>query len=273
MGFYAPHVVVSDALRSGVKFLPVDVRHSQARTTVEGDAIRLGLDYLNGFGEETIQLLLDERQRRPFRNLADLVKRTGLDRPRVEALVQAGALDYLGERRQLLWDIAEAFRLAKRPATRPRPAESGVASSEWGPRELPLSSPDEQVKLPPMDRHTRLSTAFAFTGVSLDGHLTELRRDAFTRAGARSISELSHLKHGQRVKVGGLIVTLQRPPTAKGVAFLALEDPTGLVNVVIAPPVYAQYREAIHATFVIVEGVVQQDHGAINVVAKEVHAV
>ncbi len=255
MGFYAPHVVVSDAMRSGVKFLPVDVRYSQARTTVEGDAIRLGLDYVHGFGAEHIEALIGERERRRFASLADLVKRTGLDRPHIEALVQAGALDHMGDRRQLLWDIAEAFRLARRP------------------RELPLKSPDEQVALPAMDRHTRLSTAFAFTGVSLDGHLTELRRDAFIRAGARSIGELSQLKHGQKVRVGGLIVTLQRPPTAKGVAFLALEDPTGIVNVVIAPQVYAQYRQAIHSTFVIVDGVVQNDHGAINVVAAEVRAI
>ncbi len=75
------------------------------------------------------------------------------------------------------------------------------------------------------------------------------------------------------MKVGGLIVTLQRPPTANGYAFLALEDPTGLVNVVIALRVYAQYREAIHSTSVIVDGVVQKDHGAINMVATQVTSI
>lgn len=70
--------------------------------------------------------------------------------------------------------------------------------------------------------------------------------------------------------MGGLIVTLQRPPTANGYAFLAPEDPTGLVKLVIAPQVNAPYREAIHSTFVIVDGVVQKDHGAINVVAAQV---
>lgn len=34
--------------------------------------------------------------------------------------------------------------------------------------------------LPKMDDAARLSTAFAFTGVSLNAHLTGLRRDAFT---------------------------------------------------------------------------------------------
>ena len=37
----------------------------------------------------------------PFTSLGDLVRRTHLDRRHVEALVLAGALDYMGERRQL----------------------------------------------------------------------------------------------------------------------------------------------------------------------------
>ena len=255
MGFYPEHVVVSDAQRVGVKFLPVDLRHSVTQAVVEGDAIRLGLSSIHGFGPEQIEVLEQERWRGPYKSLNDLVKRTGLDRPHVEALVLAGALDYMGERRQLLWDIAEAYRLARRP------------------KELPMKSKDERVKLPPMDARTRLATSFAFTGVSLEGHLTTTRRDAFTRAGAQSIRELPHLKHGQKVKIGGLIVARQHPPTAKGFCFLAVEDPDGMVNVVVPPAVYEQCRQAIHSAFVIVEGVVQKDHGAINVLAAQVREV
>jgi error-prone DNA polymerase len=144
-------------------------------------AIRLGLSSIHGFGPEQIQLLEQERWRGPYKSLTDLVKRTGLDRQHIEALVLAGALDYMGERRQLLWDSAEAYRLARRP------------------KELPMKSKDERVKLPPMDARTRLATSFAFTGVSLEGHLTATRWDAFTRAGAQSIRELPRLKHGQKV--------------------------------------------------------------------------
>ena len=255
MGFYPKHVVVNDALRSGVQFLPIDLRYSQAQVTVEGNAIRLSLSDVHGFGPEQIEIIETERQRGPFRSLNDLVKRTQLDRPHIEALVLSGALDYMGERRQLLWDIAEAFRLARRP------------------RELKLVSPDERAKLPKMDEATRVSTAFAFTGASLDAHLTELRRDAFTKAGARSIAELAQMKHGQVVKIGGLIVARQHPPTAKGFAFLAVEDPTGMVNVVLSPDVYAAYRPALQGAFVLIEGVVQKDHGAINVVATNIRSV
>ena len=93
MGFYPEHVVVSDAQRVGVKFLPVDLRDSVDQAVVEGDAIRLGLSSIHGFGPEQIELLEQERWRGPYKSLTDLVKRTGLDRPHVEALVLSGALD------------------------------------------------------------------------------------------------------------------------------------------------------------------------------------
>ncbi len=110
-------------------------------------------------------------------------------------------------------------------------------------------------------------------GVGLKGHLTATRRDAFTRAGAQPIRQLPHFQHGQKVKIGGLIVARQHPPTAKGFCFLAVEDLDGMANVVVPPDVYAQCRQAIHGAFVIVEGVVQKDHGAINVLAAAVREV
>jgi len=40
-------------------------------------------------------------------------------------------------------------------------------------------------------------------------------------------------------------VARQHPPTAKGFAFLAIEDSDGMINVVIAPEVYARDRAAL----------------------------
>jgi error-prone DNA polymerase len=252
MGFYAGHVVMADAERVGVQFLPVAIRHSEASACIQDNAIRLGLDCVHGIGAEQIDVILAERGRRPFGTLADFVRRTGLDRRQVHALVLAGGLDDLGERRQLLWDLAEAFRLAKRPP------------------ELGVQVPGERAAMLPMDAATRMATAFAYTGYSMEGHITELRRDIFVAAQARPINELSQLRQGQPVKIGGIVVSMQRPGTAHGVCFLALEDPGGLVNVVVFPKVYQAYREAIQHAFVIVEGVVDREHGAISVVARKI---
>jgi error-prone DNA polymerase len=98
----------------------------------------------------------------------------------------------------------------------------------------------------------------------LEAHLTELRRDIFTKAGATPINEQSRLKHGQRVKIGGLSVARQHPPTANGFAFLAVEDPGGMVNVVIAPDVYARDRVAFQGAFVLIQGILQKKHKTIT---------
>jgi error-prone DNA polymerase len=98
--------------------------------------------------------------------------------------------------------------------------------------------------------------------VSLDAHLSELRRDAFIKPVAISISALAQVKHGQRVKIGGLIVARQHQPTAKGFAFLAVEDPGGIVNIIIAPDVYARDRAALQGALVLIDGVLQKQHKA-----------
>lgn len=68
------------------------------------------------------------------------------------------------------------------------------------------------------------------------------------------------------MKIGGLTL-------AQGFAFLAIEDSGGMVNVVIAPDIYTRDRAALQGAFVLIEGVLQKDHGAINVVARRINPV
>jgi error-prone DNA polymerase len=70
-----------------------------------------------------------------------------------------------------------------------------------------------------------------------------------------------------------LIVARQHPPTAKGFAFLAVEDPTGMVNVVVHPTIYERDRQALHGAFVLIEGVLQNERGAISVAARKITTV
>jgi error-prone DNA polymerase len=70
------------------------------------------------------------------------------------------------------------------------------------------------------------------------------------------------------MKVGGIITHRQRPSTANGVRFLNLEDETGLLNVVILPPVWdANYQVARKAIGVVIDGVLEYRDGVTNLVA------
>ena len=42
--------------------------------------------------------------------------------------------------------------------------------------------------------------------------------------------------------MAGMVITRQRPPTAKGMVFITLEDETGIANLILTPPVYERLR-------------------------------
>ena len=81
---------------------------------------------------------------------------------------------------------------------------------------------------------------------------------------------LPDLRDGCKVWVGGVLVSAQRPPTAKGTAFLALEDEQGLINVVLRPEVYEASRKALKSPFVVVEGQLQKRGQATSIMARKV---
>jgi error-prone DNA polymerase len=255
MGFYPPHVIVSEARRCGIEIRPVDVEASSLLATVEGQAIRMGLAVVTGLGETGGHNVVEARRFGPFRSLADFCRRTRLARRAVEALIWAGAFDGWGvPRRQLLWELKAALDAAEAP-----PALS-----------LP---PGDEPRFGPLSPHNQLWTEVAHTGVSTGAHITTLVGDKLQAMGVTPSSKLPELRNGARVWVGGVIAARQRPPTAKGTAFLALEDEGGLINIVLKPEVYEAHRKALRSPFVVVEGKLQRRGQAISVLARRVMVV
>lgn len=255
MGFYPEHVVISDARRIGIRFLPVDLRYSKARSTLQSGKIRLGLKTIRGLGTEHINLLLQQRKLAPFQSLPDLIQRMKFTRPLMESIILSGALDYLHprkHRRQILWELTDAYQ------TKP------------GLKDLELTIPEEQAALQPMTSEEEFTSQLHATRVSIDHHPTYLYRNVLSHHKTTLASQLHGMNNGQKVKVGGIVVTRQSPPTANGIRFLALEDKSGLINVIIHTNTYNSYRIEYHSNFVIVEGNLQIKHGALNLIATHI---
>jgi error-prone DNA polymerase len=73
--------------------------------------------------------------------------------------------------------------------------------------------------------------------------------------------------------VAGAVITRQRPGTAKGFVFLSLEDETGIANIIVTPDVFAAEKPVIvGAPYLLVEGLLQNQAGAVSVKAERVEA-
>lgn len=260
MGFYPPAVLVGDARRHGIRVLGPDLNRSEVRATVEGDdRVRLGLASVRGLGLATAAAVVAERAARgPFCSLFDLLQRTGLAPAVVERLILAGACDGFGlERRELLWQLgllagSAARAGGSRRRGRPQPARPGM---------LPLPVAQDMVALRPLTAWERLVAEQATLGLSPTLHPLALLRPHLGE-GVQSSRHVERWPHGARVRLAGLVVSRQRPESARGVLFLLLEDEAGLVNVVVSPALYARQRAVLRGEpFLVVEGVVQRRGG------------
>ncbi len=117
----------------------------------------------------------------------------------------------------------------------------------------------------------RQETAFDLwsTGVSPRQQPIVHFRPMLERQGVLVAQRLREMPSNLVCRVGGLVITRQRPGTAKGFVFLTLEDETGLVNVIVRPDVYERNRRVIRQSMaLVIEGKLQKEGGSIDVLAR-----
>jgi error-prone DNA polymerase len=246
MGFYHPATIVGDAARHGLTIRPADVNHSDWLCAIEADGtVRLGLRYVRGLREEAGRRM---ERLRPFASADDLVRRAGLHRDELTRLAELGALGSLGlERRAALWEI----ELAARPA--------GALYED-------ILEPPSPSPLPSMTAEEALVADCQGTGLTLGPHPMIFHRERLERLRVARAADLPRLRHGVAVRVAGAVVVRQRPGTAKGFVFLNLEDETGLVNVVVPPPLFHRYRLIlVQEPFLYIEGTLEHREDVISI--------
>jgi error-prone DNA polymerase len=78
---------------------------------------------------------------------------------------------------------------------------------------------------------------------------------------------------GARPRIAGCVIARQRPGTAKGFAFLSLEDETGISNAIVTPNVYELYRRLVtYGKVLIIEGKLQNQENVVSVKAESVRS-
>jgi error-prone DNA polymerase len=181
---------------------------------------------------------------------------------------------------ELHLDDARAHRLPHEGAATPRQSFASEATlSELrvsaSPRPVKNSHASEshaQSPLPPMDASERLRADYAGMGLTIGPHPMALHRDDLALRGVLRAADLPVTRHGRRVRVAGMVITRQRPGTAKGFVFLTLEDETGISNVIVRPDLYDQERMVVvRQPFLIVDGVLQHQDGVLSVRAERIH--
>jgi error-prone DNA polymerase len=254
MGFYAPAQIVRDAREHGVAVLPADVNASDWDCTLEPAgggrlALRLGLRQVDGLAEQAGRRLVGLRGE-GYTSPQALWRRAGLDTRALEALARADCFGSMGlARRQALWAV-------KALAAPPPPLFAAL--------EKPVADPE--VSLPAMSLGEEVVQDYASLKLSLKAHPVALLRGQLASMRVVPAACLAGVKGA--AAVAGLVLIRQRPGSASGVVFLTLEDETGVVNIVVWPPVFERFRRTVMtASLIRVDGRVQREGQVLHLIA------
>ena len=206
---------------------------------------------------------------RRFRSVDDLIRQTGLRRDEVTVLAEIGALNALGhDRRSALWQVERVIRPAGALFAGEGMSEEGELPTGQGPGTW------AQGPLPEMSAGERLVADYAGTGLTVGPHPMRFRRHELSMKGVLRAIDLPLVKSGRRVRTAGMVITRQRPGTAKGFVFLTLEDETGISNIIIRPDVYARDRAiVVESPFLLVDGWLQVQDGVTAIKAERMEKI
>jgi error-prone DNA polymerase len=262
-----------------------------ASSKVDGTPmLRLGLCYVRGLREEGALALVRERTRAPFASIHDLTRRVPeLRKAELTTLAEIGALNSVA---------SSEYRVSSKtfiipPPERKRGEEESCSSvpgtrhsqfhrrdALWqveravrgsGPLLENLPEPDLPSPLQSMNHEERLVADFHGTGLTVGPHPMAYRREWLNAMGIRRAIELRGIPSGKRLRIGGCVITRQRPGTAKGFVFLSLEDETGVANAIITPDLFHRNRLLLASErFLAIEGILQNQDNVISVKAERV---
>jgi DNA polymerase-3 subunit alpha len=230
------------------RFVPVDAK-----------TLRYGLGGVKGTGESAIAAILAARSAgRPFRDLFDFcvrVDKRAVNRRVVEALVRAGAFDYLDDgagvhRASLLASVGvalEAAGQAERNAMQTSLFGAGEAASQHRPSLVAASRWTEAQRL----REEKTALGLYLSGHPFSEHRAEIAK--FVKASLKSVAASVEAEGMRTQLMAGVVESVRVQRTQQGrMVILNLSDGTATQEVTVYNEVFDQYRDLAKEDAVIV---------------------
>ncbi|MFA4931217.1 MAG: DNA polymerase III subunit alpha [Patescibacteria group bacterium] len=275
-------IVIEECARMGIEVLPPDINKSFVEFGVEKDTknIRYALAAIKNVGAGISTEVVEERKKNgDYKNLADFITRTvpfGLNRKTLESLIKAGALDEFGNRASMMNAIEMILAFGRDTGRIRALGQTNIFGQLNGnaagvEEEMLLEIP----RLEEVSKKELLAWEKELMGMYLSDHpLGEYKN--YLLKYTESCRQLTLDMEGEKKIVGGVITKVQKIVTKKGeaMAFVAIEDLSGLVEVLVFPKLFSKDQELWReGKIVLIEGVISTKDGQVKILgnkAKEI---
>ena len=251
--------IVAECQRMKIAILPPSVNESYGNFTVvevtlpQDQAIRFGLYSIKNFGSGVADSIIAAREKKgppastrdqsptrgKFKDIGNFLSRIpdkNLNKKQLEALIQSGALDEIGERGQLLANIELLLNFHRETMHAPTDQHSLFASTSFG------ANNTASLKLPPAKPSTmdeRLHWEKELLGLYVSGHPLDKHKNKLAKQKMDIKTGKEKFPRGVETVIAGYLETVQPILTKNGerMLFGRLADYSGGIEIVAFPRV------------------------------------
>ena len=256
---YHPRVYVAHATRAGIRFLLPDVNLSSDEFTIQGRAVRVGLDFVSDLGPTSVDTILQTRGRQPYQDLSDFLRRTRLDHNKTRSLILCGAFDSFSRTRPALMMELQLWFASRHDSA----ADQQVLLS---------AQPNIPTALGDYSPQRKYDDEWQILGITTRQHIMAQYRPGL----ARSVDiDSRHLTQsiGRRVRIAGVLEAHRTARTSNGTTmqFLTMDDEFGLFEVTLFPNTIRAAQRILggYGPYIII-GRTDQQYGTITVSAQSI---
>lgn len=246
--------IVTECKRMNLKVLPPDINESfkdfavvPAEDDEQINTIRFGLLTIKNFGEGISNIIIAERkQKGKFKSLSDFLSRIkdkNLNKKSLEALIKSGALDTLGERGQMLFNIENLLAFNKEEVQKDQRQDSLLKLLSEQEHEIHLE------KSQPAKKEDMLAWEKELLGLYISGHPLDKWTNILKKDGKNIKSIKENSKDGVTLVIACVIDEIRVILTKKGdkMAFVKVSDLSDSADLVIFPKAFEQYKEKLES--------------------------
>lgn len=265
----------------GIQVLPPNINESYSRFTVQGNKIRFGMAAIKNVGSNVVDSIVKSRQNKGnFESLVDFINKmdpSSINKRAVESLIKAGALDDFKIFRSKMLAVHE--KLIDNISSDKRRNIDGQTSL-FATEEL--KNPDVRYpEIKEFNKRNLLAMEKEMTGLYITGHPLDDYAQSLKMQTTNEISKIfsvketlddtletdisetnlfseeDSLKDNDRVIIGGILAQVNQKVTRNNtiMAFLKLEDLTGIIEVIVFPKTLDKVKSlCVTDSLVIVKG-------------------
>lgn len=262
--------------------LPPDINKShedftieENKASLEGKAVRFGLRAIKNVGTAAIEDILKERTMAGnFLSYTDFLSRVDgqkVNKKIVESLVKVGALDAFGKRSVLLKELDRIRQKVSHSKDSENSSQKGLFDS-FEKDKMILIQDSFEIDLDEYPNEELVRMEKELLGIYLREHPLQKELKAL-RDNSPRFSSLDEFK-GQKKTVIGLVKSIRVVTTKKSgsdMAFLSLEDESGVLDVVVFPRLYSTEKDSlIENTILQIFGKVEEREEKISLIAEKI---